>query len=512
MPRTLHWFRNDLRLHDNPALYAASLEANGQLVTCHVATPQQWQIHDESPGKLDLLQRQLDRLQAALTAKGIPLYLLTGSDFASQHDIILRLMRHASCERLFFNEEHGINERRRDRTLGASLRSQGLMVRCFRDQAILPVGSILTREARPYTVFTPFKRRWLEALSATPTDPLPVPASQAPPDIDPPAWGNPTPAPAPHGASVTTTESAGHRQTLPSSPWPAGEEQALQRLETFACEIVGDYERHRNFPAVDGTSRLSPYLGLGMLSGRQCFTAAQDALQHQPHARQGIECWINELIWRDFYIHILHHFPRVSMHRAFKPETDALPWRGDGPALQAWSDGRTGIPIVDAAMRQLRHCGWMHNRLRMICAMFLTKNLFVDWRLGERFFMRHLVDGYLPANNGGWQWSASTGTDAAPYFRIFNPVAQSEKFDPHGVFLRHYLPELAGRDDRSIHQPLQRALVGVDYPLPIVDLATSRREAIAIFAASGGRSAHRTGSLFDEPEGTEFTSERIEDQ
>lgn len=197
----------------------------------------------------------------------------------------------------------------------------------------------------------------------------------------------------------------------------------------------------------------------------------------------GAVTWINELLWREFYKHVLVGYPRVSRHRAFRPETEALAWRDAPEELLAWQQARTGLPIIDAAMRQLLETGWMHNRLRMVVAMFLTKNLLIDWREGERFFMRHLIDGDLAANNGGWQWSASTGTDSAPYFRIFNPLSQSEKFDAEGVFIKHWLPELAGLNEKDVHNPanLGGLFGGVDYPPPMVNLSTSRLRALAAF-------------------------------
>jgi deoxyribodipyrimidine photo-lyase len=197
----------------------------------------------------------------------------------------------------------------------------------------------------------------------------------------------------------------------------------------------------------------------------------------------GAVTWINELLWREFYKHILVGYPRVSRHRAFRPETEALAWRHAPEELLAWQQARTGLPIIDAAMRQLLETGWMHNRLRMVVAMFLTKNLLIDWREGERFFMRHLIDGDLAANNGGWQWSSSTGTDSAPYFRIFNPLSQSVKFDAEGVFIKHWLPELAGLSKKEVHNPANLGgLFGVaGYPLPIVNLGESRARALAAF-------------------------------
>ncbi len=221
-----------------------------------------------------------------------------------------------------------------------------------------------------------------------------------------------------------------------------------------------------------------------MISPRQCLHGALASNRGEfDSGSTGVQTWINELLWREFYKHILCGYPQVSRHRAFRAQTEALPWR-DAPAdLEAWEQGRTGFPIIDAAMRQLLHTGWMHNRLRMIVAMFLSKNLLIDWRKGERHFMRHLIDGDLAANNGGWQWSASTGTDAVPYFRIFNPISQSQRFDPQGHFIRHWLPDLRDIDEKNIHEPMKsRDLFATNlYHSPMVDLSSSRQRAIEAF-------------------------------
>jgi deoxyribodipyrimidine photo-lyase len=272
--------------------------------------------------------------------------------------------------------------------------------------------------------------------------------------------------------------------------WPAGEDAATRRLADFVDQSIDRYPRDRDLPAVDGTSRLSPYLAAGVLSPGACLRAALAANQGEiDSGRAGIRAWIMELLWREFYLHLLAAHPALSMHRPMRPETQALPWRDAVEDLQAWRDGRTGFPMIDAAMRQLAATGWMHNRLRMMTAMFLSKNLLLDWRLGEAWFMAHLIDGDLAANNGGWQWSASTGADAVPYFRLFNPETQSLKIDPQGRFLRHWLPELAPLDDRSIHAPsaAQRAACG--YPDRIVDLRDSRMRALEAYAGlpKGGR-------------------------
>jgi len=270
---------------------------------------------------------------------------------------------------------------------------------------------------------------------------------------------------------------------VPASTWPAGEREALRRLDRFVEERIERYDVDRDHPAIEATSTLSPYLACGVISPRQCLAAVADVHEGSIDTTgAGAKTWISELVWREFYRHVLFGFPRVCRGRPFKPETEALNWCDDSDAFRAWCEGRTGVPIVDAAMRQLARTGWMHNRLRMIVAMYLTKDLFVDWREGERFFMHQLVDGDFANNNGGWQWSASTGTDAAPYFRVFNPTSQSRRYDSHGEFIRTWCPELQHLDDRSIHEPASLSAErrgGLDYPAPLVDHAEARRRTLA---------------------------------
>ena len=278
---------------------------------------------------------------------------------------------------------------------------------------------------------------------------------------------------------------AGFETALAQSLWPAGEDHAQARLQTFIEKKIKHYAAHRDFPALDGTSTLSPYLAAGIISPRQCLKAAMDVNgQRLESGDESVLSWINELIWREFYKHILMGFPRVSMNKAFKMSTENIRWDNDEALFAAWCEGRTGYPLVDAAMRQLKQIGWMHNRLRMVTAMFLVKDLLIDWRWGEKFFMQHLIDGDLAANNGGWQWAASTGTDAAPYFRVFNPVSQSQKYDPAGEFIRRYCPELRDCDNKTLHAPY--ALSGqysllFNYPRPIIDHAAARQRVLHVF-------------------------------
>jgi Deoxyribodipyrimidine photolyase len=263
--------------------------------------------------------------------------------------------------------------------------------------------------------------------------------------------------------------------------WPAEDRTALDLLDDFIEDKMAHYKTDRDLPAVDGTSRLSPYLNIGVISVRQCMQALfQDGYFQIEDVGQ--QTWLDELLWREFYLQTLFDFPRVSKHQPFKQNTNKIQWRNAPEDLAAWQQGQTGIPIVDAGMRQMLATGWMHNRVRMITAMFLCKNLLIDWRLGESWFMQHLIDGDLAANNGGWQWCASTGMDAVPYFRIFNPVSQSLKFDPNGDYIRKWVPELAHLDAKSIHEPYAKNPdLELDYPKPIVDLKASRVRAIEAF-------------------------------
>ena len=265
------------------------------------------------------------------------------------------------------------------------------------------------------------------------------------------------------------------------SAFATDERQIQIDLKNFVDHRLAGYESNRNQPSIRGTSRLSAALARGLLSPRQCVRAAEEALSRPIRDfPAGAFSWINELIWRDFYQHLLIGFPRLSKNKAFRPETEALQWRNNSEEIESWKSGQTGIPIVDAGMRELKQTGWMHNRVRMVVAQFLTKNLLCDWRVGEAHFMRFLVDSDLGANNGGWQWSASTGTDAAPYFRVFNPVSQGETHDPDGRYICRFIPELADIQKSKRHAPWLGSIPS-GYRPPIVDLKSSRQRAIDAF-------------------------------
>ena len=257
-----------------------------------------------------------------------------------------------------------------------------------------------------------------------------------------------------------------------------GEDYALNRLSKFTERKILDYKDTRDFPAIDGTSSLSPYLSSGIISGRQCLASA---LKFHSEENIGVKTWVTEIIWREFYKYILFNFPRVSKNLSFSEKYDNFPWENNDNHFKAWTNGETGVPIIDAAMTQLNKTGWMHNRLRMIVAMYLTKNLLIDWRKGEKYFMKNLIDGDFASNNGGWQWSASTGVDAAPYFRIFNPITQSEKFDKDGIFIKKWLPKLSPLE--KVHDPLPEERIKIGYSQHLVDLKESRKNAIESFSS-----------------------------
>ncbi|MDT3714417.1 deoxyribodipyrimidine photo-lyase [Pseudomonas soli] len=465
----LIWLRSDLRIDDNTALAAAC--QGGPTMALWIASPGQWLAHDDAPCKVDFWLRNLRLLRQSLEALNIPLLVRQVSTWADTPRCVLEVCRQHGIEAVHWNDEYGINEAQRDEATRESLQRAGVEATGHLDQLLFQPGTVLTRSGQYFQVFSQFKRVCLEHLHRAlpplaPTvqrqEALGIRSDAIPEHIE--GFESPT-------------------QTLRDC-WPAGEKEARQRLQRFIDEIVEDYAQLRDLPAKAGTSQLSPYLAAGVISPRQCLHAVLASNRGEfDSGSAGAQTWVNELLWREFYKHTLVGYPRVSRHRAFRLHTEGLAWR-DAPAdLQAWKEGRTGFPIVDAAMRQLLDTGWMHNRLRMIVAMFLSKNLLIDWRHGERHFMRHLIDGDLAANNGGWQWSASTGTDAVPYFRIFNPVTQSQRFDPNGAFIRRWLPELQARDDKSIHYPVISAdLFATNlYANPIVDLESSRQRALEAF-------------------------------
>lgn len=463
--RTLVWFRNDLRVDDNPALYHAC--AHGDVVAVFCVCNRQWRSHDVGDNRFAFLLDSLHALARDLHGLGIPLRLVNEPWFDGLAKRLVNVAQSVRADALTFNEEYPLNERVRDSRVTRAFESAGMAVTSHHGGALQSPGTVLTHQGEPYTVFTPFKRRWLGRLDSAVLEPLPRPRRQPRPEVE---------------DSALPEQTDGVQRNRVAEQWPGGAREAHRRLTQFIDDRAACYQDQRDFPAVAGTSTLSPYLSVGSISARSCLHAAFQANDGRLDGGcPGLRNWISELIWRDFYRHVTAQFPHVSRGQAFRRELDALPWRHAPAEFEAWQAGLTGYPLVDAAMRQLNDTGWMHNRLRMVTAMFLSKHLLLDWRLGERYFMEQLVDGDFAANNGGWQWSASTGTDAAPYFRIFNPFTQAQRFDPEGLFVRRHVPELAEAPTRAVLNPVKYPVDG--YPPPIVDHRMARQRALDSFQA-----------------------------
>jgi deoxyribodipyrimidine photo-lyase len=475
----LLWLRADLRTTDNPALHRASIDAaaaNGAVIAVFTICPKQWEQHDWAGVRVDFVLRHLSELSADLAKLGIPLLIETTPTFSTVPTVLTVLARKHRCSAIYWNNEYELNEMRRDAAVAAACDKAGVRAVGFTDQALIEPGGVRTGEGRFFTVFTPFKGalyRIIEERGSIKA--VPKPKKQDPTGID--------------SSSIPDRLDAFTSHIVDAGAlWPAGERAAAKRLNTFCADRIRSYKDERDRPSLDSTSSLSPYLAVGSISSRQCILAAKEHNSGKLDGPSpGATCWISELAWREFYRHLMIGYPRVCMGRNFKPETERLKWDWNDKLFDAWCAGRTGFPIVDAGMRQLAATGWMHNRVRMIVAMFLTKDLFFHWRHGERFFMRHLIDGDLGSNNGGWQWSASTGTDAAPYFRIFNTFSQSRTCDPSGDYIRRWVPELAGLEggekgpihDPSELPPLARAQL--DYPAPIVDRTKTKDRVMKAF-------------------------------
>ncbi|CAG9294918.1 deoxyribodipyrimidine photo-lyase [Celerinatantimonas diazotrophica] len=467
----LVWFRHDLRTLDNPMLNYAC--RSGQPVYgCYLITAQQWQRQNHSPLRNQYVLNRLSALRQELADCHIPLIIKSCDDYDGCLYELEQLCMQLAIDEVVMGAEYGLWERQRDEKIHAALATQSIPMTRFTSQVLVAPGEVTTAQGQPYRVFTPFSKAWKAQLSLHELSPLAAPKQ------------HPQNTKIDEGLSdAQLTRFAGGE-----SCWPVTQEQVLNHLNLFVKQKVSHYQQWRDFPSEPATSRLSVALAHGVFSTAQALHLLQQSYPEQYlDPKTGPGCWLNELIWREFYIQLLAQFDTISQGLAFKSETRAIQWEQNPAALTAWQQGKTGIPIVDAGMRQLNEIGWMHNRVRMICASFLCKNLWLDWREGEKYFMSKLIDGHLASNNGGWQWSASTGTDAAPYFRVFNPISQSQKFDPQGDYIRHWVNELASLSAAQIHDPDNTVRQKVNYPQPLVDLKQSRKQAIARFAAQTKR-------------------------
>lgn len=475
------WMRRDLRLDDHVALFEAA-EASQSVVCAFVLDPVLLRGPRVGAPIVQFFLASAGALREHLQAAGSDLALLEG-EFG---DELIALAKRVGATAIFANSDTDPDAIARDARVSTRLRRAGLDVHWSVDQVYFAAGDVLQDSGKPYGVYTPYRRRWNARLTTQPRSPVRSKAAARPKYLARDVIGATGDLPRP--------EDYGHAS---SDRYPRGGlDEGRRRLEAFLRRDARQYTERRNVPALDGTSRLSPHLRAGTLGIRTVVQAAVELRERAaPDAASNVEAWLGELVWRDFYHQLLVHHPRV----AYEPYVEAakeIAYENDPRTYAAWCAGRTGYPIVDAAMTQLNTTGWMHNRLRMIVASFLTKHLLTDYHEGERYFEQHLADADLAANNGGWQWSASTGTDAAPYFRVFNPTLQGQTFDPNGTFVRSMIPALAGVPDAYVHEPwtlpplLQAqcgCVIGRDYPAPIVDHATARRRAIDTYATALGR-------------------------
>ncbi|MCP2679745.1 DNA photolyase family protein [Maricaulaceae bacterium NA33B04] len=463
------WFRNDLRLSDNPALRAAAASER-PLIAIYV-------LDDDNAGDWKMggasrwwLHHSLETLAASVKERGGKLVLQRGK----ANDIIPALATETGAAAVYWNRAYEPWAIARDKKIKATLTGAGIEARSVNGALIVEPWEISTKQGKPYKVFTPF---WKSIKAGhTPADPVGVPENL-------------------RFSNVTAGDALKDWALLPTKPdwagglratWTPGEAAAHGRLGAFIQNGLADYDTARDKPAVTGTSGLSAHLHFGEISPRQVWHAIK---QSEHGDSEDADSYLSEIAWREFSYNLLYHFPEFPEDN-FQPRFDHFEWTGTDAEFEAWTKGQTGYPIVDAGMRQLYQTGWMHNRVRMIVASFLVKDLFIHWRRGEDWFWDTLVDADLASNAAGWQWVAGSGADAAPYFRIFNPVSQGEKFDPDGDYVRKYVPELANLPKRAIHAPwtadratlaLAGVTLGKDYPQPIVDHAEARKKALAAF-------------------------------
>jgi deoxyribodipyrimidine photo-lyase len=475
--KSLVWFRRDLRVFDHAALHHALQDAAQQGGSVHCVFVFDTDILAGLPRddrRVRFIHASLGEVDAELRKLGGGLIVRHGA--ASEE--IPRLAAELGAATVYINDDYEPDAIARDAQVAEALALEGRTLLRFKDHVIFEKSEVLTLAGGIYGVFTPYKNAWLKRLAAEPE-------AAAPWMIEPYAGAL---APVPDSPPPTLAELGFDGGPLPAPPGMTG---ASALFEDFLPRLA-DYGTARDFPDLDATSRLSVHLRFGTTSVRHLVRTLRQMMANGAGGA-GAPVWLSELVWREFYAMILFHHPHIA-RQSFKPAFDAVAWETGETAsvlFAAWCDGRTGYPLVDAAMAQLNTTGFMHNRLRMVTASFLVKDLGIDWRWGERYFARQLNDYDLASNVGGWQWAASTGCDAQPWFRIFNPVTQSQKFDRQGEFIRRYLPQLANLDARDIHAPwlvppeeLKECgiVLGVDYPWPVVDHADARQRTLERFA------------------------------
>jgi len=473
----IFWFRRDLRLADNTGLLRALAEgASVQPVfifdtTILAGLPRQ-------DRRVDFIHRSLQALHETLQACGGGLRVVHGDPVRE----LPALAKALKADVVYCNDDYEPAAVARDDAVETALNAMDVRFERSKDAVVFARDEVLTQQRKPYTVFTPYRKAWFARLKAEPLADLDTLRAEPVAALRKrlaPSRGEPLPSLADLGFETTDLDALGV---------VAGTVGAQAALRQFLEHAIGEYPTDRDIPGTEGTSRLSLHNRFGTISIRRLVAEAQAHAHDNPRHAEACTTWISELAWRDFFFQILHHHPHVA-EGPFKTVYEHLAWENDDDLFAAWCEGRTGYPIVDAAMRQLVDTGFMHNRLRMVAASFLTKDLLIDWRRGEAFFALHLLDYELACNNGNWQWAASTGCDPQPYFRIFNPARQSERFDPEARFIHAYLPALRAVPADYLHEPAKHAKVlarhgvvlGKDYPEPVVEHAERARRAVRLF-------------------------------
>ncbi|KAH5473201.1 hypothetical protein HBI22_055790 [Parastagonospora nodorum] len=492
----IHWFKRDLRIRDNTGLSEAAALAKEKgigLIGVWIMSPQDWVAHLVSPPKCDFELRSVELMKKELDELDIPLYIETVPKRRNVAKRLLELAQEWNVRNVFCNLEYEPDELRREARLVELMLENGIGFNPQHDDCVVPPGALKTGGGKQYAVYSPWFRSWVAHLHAHPhlLNERPMPERNLAGFREKHAGLFDAKIPdLPESKSLTDEE-----KTRFHALWPAGEAAAIDRLERFASEKIGRYQATRNFPALNSTGRVSAHHAAGTLAARTSVRMARsvNTSKKLDGGSDGIKTWISEVAWRDFYRHVLVHWPYVCMNKPFKFEYTNIEWEYNDAHFTAWKEGRTGYPIVDAAMRCLKHTAYMHNRNRMITASFLAKHLLLDWRLGEQYFMTHLIDGDFASNNGGWGFSASTGVDPQPYFRIFNPWLQSEKFDEEGDFIRLWVEELSGVQGKAVHNPYADKKAAEvarknGYPKPVVEHKFARERCLARYKAGIGRS------------------------
>jgi len=465
-PTAIVWFRKDLRLADNPALCAA-IASGAAVLPVYILDPEESLHWPMGGASLWWLHHSLAQLQTSLAERGLRLVLRKGT----AKEVLFALANEVNLQHVFWNRQYEPECIARDKQIKTALQECGIAAESFNGSLLFEPWEIRTGEGNPYKVFTPYSR----ACLAAPPPEKPQPDVKVVPS--PKGWPQSLPL-----DSLELLPKLNWADRLQET-WMPGEIGAWKHLRAFRLKKLSGYPEHRDYPAEVSTSRLSPHLHFGEISARQVWNELQGQQDAAPYLRQ--------ILWREFAHHMLYYFPTTPTD-PFRAEFRKFPWKMDAARLKAWTRGETGYPLVDAGMRELWHTGWMHNRVRMVVASFLVKHLLLPWQEGALWFWDTLVDADLANNTFGWQWAAGCGADAAPYFRIFNPILQSRKFDAAGEYIRRWVPELRALDNNAIHAPWLATVIalkgagvtlGKHYPRPIVDHATARAAALAAFAS-----------------------------